>query len=90
MWWCRCGVRGGPGECAGVVVGEGPVGGLLGAVVASAGRADVAFAGGPAVVVGDGVVEVAGGGGAAAARRGAGGVADLDEVTQRVGGLVGV
>src|ERR1700722_2063818 len=58
-----------------------PAGGLLGLVVRAAQRMQVAETGPAALVVGDGVVEVAAFGVAAAAGRGAGGLSDLDQVT---------
>src|SRR6202044_758386 len=57
-------------------------------MVVSAERGEIAFAGDPAVVPGDGVVQVAAGGGAAAARRGAPGVAGADQVGQLAAGTV--
>jgi len=66
-----------------------PAGCLLGSVVGSADGGAVAFAGPPALVVGDGVFVVAAPGGAAAAGVGAGGVADGEQVAELGAGLVG-
>jgi hypothetical protein len=61
---------------------------LLAPVVTAAERPQVAFAGSPAEVVRDGVVQIAALRRAAAARGGTGWVADLDEVAQCRPGLV--
>src|SRR5262249_45225326 len=79
---------GDPGHDAGAGLGEGPAFGLLAPMAPAAGGAQVAFAGDAAVVVRDGVVEVAAGGGAAAAGPGAGDGAGPDEALQGGGGPV--
>ena len=78
----------GPDQGAGFGLGEVPAAGLLGLVVAAAQRVEIALAGPAALVVGDGVVVVAAGRGAAAAGESAPGASDLDDVPQRVRGLI--
>src|SRR6266487_7004007 len=78
-------VRGGPLEGAGLWLGEGPAGCLLGLVVFAAQGCQVAGAGRAALVPGGGVVQVVGGGGAAAAGERAGPVPGPDQVADHVG-----
>src|ERR1700729_3629650 len=79
-----------PDVPAGLGLGEGPAGQLLDLVAAAGAGPGVAGAGGPAFVVGDGVLEVGLAGGAGAGRPGAVVVADLDQAAQPVAGQVGV
>src|SRR5215470_15913334 len=80
--------RGGPLVPAGPGLGDAPPPGLLDAVAFSAACSAVAGAGPAALVIGGGVLEVAAAGGPGAGREGALAVADLDQVRQRVAGLV--
>src|SRR6516165_4281307 len=80
--------RGGPPVPAGPGLGDGPPPGLLDLVAFPAARSAVAGAGLPALVVGGGVFEVAVPGVPGAGGEGALAVADLDQVPQRVAGLV--
>src|SRR5262245_48286110 len=70
--------RGGPLVPAGPGLGDAPAAGLLDPVAAAAARAAVAGAGPAALVVGEGVLEVAAAGVPGAGREGARPVADLD------------
>src|SRR5690348_457794 len=81
-------VRCGPDQGAGLGLGEGPAGCLLGSVVPSAKGCQVAETGPAALLPGGGVVEVAVLSGAAAAGRGAGPVAYPDAVADQGGGPV--
>src|SRR5215469_8166409 len=71
--------RGGPDVPAWLGLGEGPAGHLLDLVAAAGAGAGVAGVGEPALVIGDGVLEVAVAGGAGAGWPGAIVIADLDE-----------
>src|SRR5258707_15108278 len=81
-------VRGGPDQDAGFGLGEGPAAGLLGAVMPPAQRRQIALAGGAALVIGEGVVQVAAGGGATASGEGAGPLPGADQVLEPVRRLV--
>src|SRR5215831_4701013 len=80
--------RGGPPVPAGPGLGDAPAPGLLDPVAFPAARPAVAGAGPPALVVRGGVLEVAAAGVPGAGREGARPVPDLDQVPQRVAGLV--
>ena len=67
---------------------EPPPFGLLASMVVAAEWGETAFAGDPALVPGDGVVQVAAGRGPGAAGRGAGGVPGPDQVGQGAAGVV--
>ena len=73
---------------AGPGLGDGPPRGLLDPVAFPAARSAVAGAGPPALVVREGVLEVAAAGVPGAGGEGALAVPDLDQVPQRVAGLV--
>src|SRR5258708_5996849 len=77
-------VRGGPDQDAGFGLGEVPAAGLFGAVMPPAQRRQITLAGGGALVVGEGVVQVAAGGGAAASGEGAGPLPGADQVLEPV------
>jgi len=78
-----------PGQVAGLGLAELPAGCLLGRVMPSAQRGQIAFAGAPALVIRHRVVIVAPPGGPPAAREAAGPVPGLDQVPQHGRGLVG-
>src|ERR1700735_7598 len=75
-------VREPPDQDAGFGLFEVPAGCLLGLVILAAQGFQVALASPAAVIVGQGVVDIAAGGGAGAAGGGAGPLPDLDEVPQ--------
>src|SRR5258708_10786369 len=77
-------VRGVPDQDAGFGLGEVPAAGLFGAVMPPAQRRQIALAGGAALVVGEGVVQVAAGGGAPASGEGAGPLPGADQVLEPV------
>src|SRR5260221_13169153 len=81
-------VRGGPDQDAGFGLGEVPAAGLFRAVMPPAQRRQITLAGGAALVVGEGVVQVASGCGAAASGEGAGPLPGADQVLEPVRWLV--
>src|SRR5258706_5092175 len=81
-------VRGGPDQDAGFGLGEVPAAGLLGAVMPPAQGRQIALAGGAALVIGEGVVQVAACGGTSASGEGAGPLPGADEVLEPVRRLV--
>src|SRR5258706_16445533 len=81
-------VRGGPDQDAGFGLGEVPAAGLLGAVMHPAQRRQIALAGGAALVIGEGVVQVAACGGTPASGEGAGPLPGADQVLEPVRRLV--
>src|SRR5215470_8099186 len=81
---------GGPPVPAGPGLGDGPARGLLDPMASAAARSAVAGAGPAALVVGEGVLEVAAARVPGAGREGALAVPDLDQVPQRVAGPVAV